>query len=43
MEGRTQAMYAIQALKSCVPGFETAKLRLVKIKRIIFESKYYDS
>ena len=27
MEGRAQAMYAIQALKAVVPGFEKAKLR----------------
>jgi len=27
MEGREQAMYALQALKSVVPGFENAKLR----------------
>ena len=27
MEGREQVMYAIQALKGVVPGFEDAKLR----------------
>merc|ERR1712071_316088 len=27
MDGREQAMYALQALKSVVPGFENAKLR----------------
>ena len=27
MEGRKQALYALKALKACVPGFEKAKLR----------------
>jgi hypothetical protein len=27
MEGRRQGMYALQALKAVVPGFEKAKLR----------------
>jgi len=27
MEGRKQGMYALQALKAVVPGFEKAKLR----------------
>ena len=27
MEGRQQAMYALSALKSVVPGFDRAKLR----------------